>query len=257
MRLASMLLIAACLTLSAQADGKPGRTRSAGPAPATSAPAPLDRAAERLTPAKSAAAGHEIEIYRFGGTYSVLAGTTVAACEATCGGDTSCKAWSFVDAYGAAGARCELKRSAGRKEENLLATSGLSPELKARFLGRPTMPDPVDRDQLLSEVAARPSVRLMATVPVLTYTPVQAPVEAREATAGMQLPMTQPSITFSPVMTEPAAAPALRYATATPDAKQETASGATVFYPNTRTQTGEAESTGYYPKRTADTSPAG
>lgn len=212
MRLASMLLIAACLSLSAHADGKPRQARTADSAPAMTAPAPLERQAERRSPAKATPIGHETEIYRFGGTYSVNPGTTASACEITCGEDMACKAWSFVDAYGSSAARCELKRSAGRSEENLLATSGLSPALKARFLGAPAPRDDIDRDQFLSDASAAPlDIQLLASVPVLTYVPVSPPIAAPDTQAGVQLPLPQPTITFSPVMLTDAPA-ALRYA---------------------------------------------
>ena len=79
--------------------------------------------------------GHEIHRYRHGSTYKVNAGSTADACQAACGEDSICQSWSFVEAYGSAGARCELKRGSGKSEENLLATSGVSPRVDASYWG--------------------------------------------------------------------------------------------------------------------------
>ena len=268
MRLASMLLVAACLALSAHADGKPRRAQPAGPS-TSAAPAPLDRRDGPSGPARSLPIGYEIETYRFGGTYAAGPGTTVQACEAACGEDLACKAWSFIDAYGSAQARCEMKRSAGRAEENLLATSGLSPALKAGFLGTPAVADPVDRSQLIGDansVAAPKDIRLMASVPVLTYRPVEPLTEATQTSAGIQLPVTQPSISFTPVATVQAAPerPALRYSSAETSvtrvqtAKDDAPEGAKMYYPGKPQGEGEAETGGkaYYPLRKTSGSPA-
>lgn len=136
MRLA-LMIAAACLGLAAtaHADGKEGKTMSAPPI------APLEATGNEavLEPA-SLPAGHERNTYRFGATYSVTDAVSALACEAACDDEMSCKAWSFVDMYGASPARCELKRGQGKKEENLLATSGIATKLKEAALGETVAP---------------------------------------------------------------------------------------------------------------------
>ncbi len=137
MRLA-MLIAAACLGLTAtlaHADGKEGKTYNPQVKPleatgidASYGPAP---------------ASHETGYYRFGATFTSLESDTPLACEAACNGNDVCQAWSFVHSYGAAPARCELKRAAGRKEENPLAISGIAESLKSAMLGE-TAPMPAD-----------------------------------------------------------------------------------------------------------------
>lgn len=142
MRLA-MLIAAACLGLAAiaHADGREGRVLNVppiSPLEATDAPA--------VTPASYQAPDHEFGIYRFGSTYSVTDGTSPAACEAACGEAQSCQSWSFVASYGAAPARCELKRGGGRAEKNQLAISGISPRLRTAMWGEapPAPPEPAE-----------------------------------------------------------------------------------------------------------------
>ena len=88
--------------------------------------------------------GHEVYRYRHGSTYKVDAGSTALACEAACGDEAICQSWSCVEAYGSAGARCELKRGAGKSEENLLATSGVSPRVDASYWGEATVEAPAE-----------------------------------------------------------------------------------------------------------------
>lgn len=142
MRLA-MLIAAACLGLaaSAHADGKEGKTLSVRPIAPLEATGTVTEAA--YTPAP---ASHEPNIYRFGATYSVVDTASALACETACDEDVSCKAWSYVDTYGASPARCELKRGQGRKEENPLATSGVANRLKTAILG--DMPEPAPAPQI-------------------------------------------------------------------------------------------------------------
>jgi hypothetical protein len=128
MRLAALFAASAILGLAAHADGVSRRSldlKEAKPLEATEA-----SAAPMSTPP-----GHEAGIYRHGATYAVLAGDTALSCEAACGDDGVCQAWSFVEAYGASGARCELKQGGGKAEENLLATSGVSPRIDAVVWG--------------------------------------------------------------------------------------------------------------------------
>ncbi|ABI77723.1 conserved domain protein [Hyphomonas neptunium ATCC 15444] len=136
MRLA-MLIAAACLGLaaSAHADGKDGKTLSVAPI------APLEATGtEAVYEPAALPPGHEPNVYRFGATYAVVSSVSSLACEAACDDDLSCKAWSFVDTYGASPARCELKRGQGRKEENPLATSGIALALKKAALGETPVP---------------------------------------------------------------------------------------------------------------------
>lgn len=137
MRLAT-LIAAACLGLAANAhaDGKDGKTLSVAPI------APLEATGAMQEANYSVAPGHEPNTYRFGATYSVVDIASALACEAACDGDASCKAWSYVDTYGAAPARCELKGGQGRKEENPLATSGVATKLKTATLGDRPAPQP-------------------------------------------------------------------------------------------------------------------
>lgn len=129
MRLA-MLIAAACLGLTAalaHADGKEGKTYNpqVKPLEATG----IDASYGPLP------ASHETGYYRFGATFTALETATPLACEAACNGNDICQAWSFVHTYGAAPARCELKRAAGRKEENPLAISGIAESLKRDMIG--------------------------------------------------------------------------------------------------------------------------
>ncbi|MEO0882737.1 MAG: PAN domain-containing protein, partial [Pseudomonadota bacterium] len=73
---------------------------------------------------------HEQKTYRFGGTYKVIAATDVQSCANRCQLEDVCLAWSFQrETQGLGTARCELKSSVGRAEENALMVSGISPRL--------------------------------------------------------------------------------------------------------------------------------
>lgn len=144
MRLVALFAAAALIGLGAAADGKSGKTLK--PAPV----APLEATEASLVPA-AVPPGHEAGIYRHGATYSVLTGDTALSCEAACRDDGVCQSWSFVDAYGSSGARCELKRGGGKPEQNLLATSGVSPRVDAVIWGADAPPAPVESDQLVGE----------------------------------------------------------------------------------------------------------
>ncbi len=130
MRFALMIAAAACLGLAASADGV---ARKAVTSP------DIDRLTATDGPA---APGHERRTYRHGATYKVDAGSTALACEAACGGEDVCQAWSFVETYGDSAARCELKAGGGKLEENLLATSGVSPRTDALLWGKEAEPVP-------------------------------------------------------------------------------------------------------------------
>ena len=119
MRFTLLFSAFAVLAMSAGADGKP---RSL---PLREQAAPLIASGEM--PAQAPPAGHETWRYRRGATYQILRLDNVFACEAACATEAICLAWSFVETDGSAEPRCELKRGAGRQEENRLATSGVQP----------------------------------------------------------------------------------------------------------------------------------
>ncbi len=208
MRLA-LVLTAALLAAAplAFADGVAGRTidrgvRGPGPAASPLTPAEIS-AGERRTDARPALtqaspAGYEWGIYRFGGTYSVIGSTSPAACEASCGADASCTAWSFVDTYGTAEARCELKRGAGRAEENNLAVSGLSPSFVASYTGMgEAAPEPVildgGPDAPLAGFSAPPASDVGAA------SAADAAAQAGKTPAGLALLGADPVISYTPV----------------------------------------------------------
>lgn len=147
MRLAMLFAAAACIGLVAAADGVARK--------AVSSPE-MDRltATETSLPGGPATPGFETYTYRHGATYKVDAGTTALSCQAACGEDAVCQAWSFVEAYGSAGARCELKRGGGKPEENLLATSGVSPRVDASYWGEASVELPAPTEDLAGENTA-------------------------------------------------------------------------------------------------------
>lgn len=149
MRLAILLAATACVGLLAAADGVSGK--------AVSSPEmdPLKATEASLGPNP---AGHEPFRYRHGATYSVLPGDTALACEAACGEDGVCQSWSFVAAYGDSDARCELKQGGGKSEENLLATSGVSPRIDASYWGEAPVAEPVSTEVLEGEGDATPDI---------------------------------------------------------------------------------------------------
>lgn len=118
MRFTVLLAAGLMLAMSAAADGK---ARSLLPRQEIE---PLSARAETVPAAPRD--GYEQKIYRHGATYRLLPGSDASACEAACSGDDICLAWSFLASDGLSPARCELKRGAGRREENLLAVSGIS-----------------------------------------------------------------------------------------------------------------------------------
>lgn len=137
MRLVS-LIAAACLGLAAMAhaDGKEGQKSAAPPV----APLEATGAGGEMTPI-SLPPIYEAGIHRFGATYAVREAATPLACASACDDAPVCAAWTFIDAYGAAPARCELKRSAGKKEDNPLAISGMATRVKQDMFGAaPALP---------------------------------------------------------------------------------------------------------------------
>ncbi len=142
MRFAIMFVAAACLGLAASADGVSRK--------AVSSPQ-IDRLTATEASRGPASPGHEVYRYRHGSTYRVDAGSTALACQAACGNEAICQSWSFVEAYGSSGARCELKRGAGKSEENLLATSGVSPRVDASYWGEASVE--AQPDTLSGEIA--------------------------------------------------------------------------------------------------------
>ena len=81
--------------------------------------------------------GQEPGVYRFGGTYAVMPGESASACQASCGSDEMCVAWTYVATFEGTDARCELKRGGGKARQDLLATSGVSPRVAAKFIPEP------------------------------------------------------------------------------------------------------------------------
>ena len=148
MRIAIMLAATVCLGLSATADGMSRK--------AVSSP-DMDRLTATEASIGPAPAGHEPFRYLHGSTYSVLPGDTALACEAACGDDEVCRAWSFVAAYGSAHSRCELKQGGGKAEENLLATSGVSPNVDASYWGDLPVEAPISTEVLDGESADMPA----------------------------------------------------------------------------------------------------
>jgi len=134
MRLAVLFAATACIGLVAAADGVSRKAVSSPDVDPLQANGMSQSGA--LGPAER---GHERFRYRHGATYAVIDGTTPLACQISCGDDDACHAWSFVEAYGGAPARCELKRGGGKSEENLLATSGVSPRTDAALWGVTTL----------------------------------------------------------------------------------------------------------------------
>jgi TPR repeat protein len=136
MRVILLFSAVAFLALSASADGK------AGPLPARPDITPLEAWAEM--PGQAEASGHETWRYRRGATYKIFRLDDPSACEAACAAEAICLAWSFVETDGSAEPRCELKRGAGRQEENRLATSGVQPERRPPTLNALPAPAPAD-----------------------------------------------------------------------------------------------------------------
>jgi len=170
MRIAILLAATACLGLVASADGvsrkavsSPGMDRLTATGMSQS-PGPAER-------------GHERFRYRHGATYAVVGGTTPLACQAACGDDEICQAWSFVEAYGSAEARCELKRGGGKSEENLLATSGVSPRVDVSYWGETEAEAPAPAEMLSGENTALPAEEITDAP---AETPAEVPAEAPE-----------------------------------------------------------------------------
>lgn len=144
MRLAALIAATAILGLAAHADGVAKR---AVKSPTVS---PLEATDASYGPGKTPP-GHEVGRYRHGATYSVVDAGSALACQAACGDDGVCQAWSYVAGYGSAEARCELKQGGGKSEENLLAISGVSPRVDAVIWGASAPPEPAPSDQLIGE----------------------------------------------------------------------------------------------------------
>jgi PAN domain len=162
MRLAVVVAATLCLGLGAAADGV---SRRAVTSPGFD---PLSATGSSMMTG-DVPVGHEVRSYRHGATYKVDAGTTALACEAACGEDMVCQAWSFVDAYGGAEARCELKRGGGRPEENLLATSGVSPRIDGSYWGAAPTEDAVPEDVLIGEGPTPAGAAIAGDDPIISY----------------------------------------------------------------------------------------
>ena len=175
----------------------------------------------------------EPNTYRFGGTYSVLDSRSASQCSSTCGQDSRCLAWSFVDTPGAARKNsCELKSTIGRSENNPTATSGLSPRIEKRYQPSPYR----DASTLLgAQVTPKPAMtkRVQTTSrrapaqngPVLRGTPTKRAALPKAAPKRIAAPAAPATITASkpPLRKTPAApvkisagTPALRKAPPAP-----------------------------------------
>ncbi|MEO1406960.1 MAG: PAN domain-containing protein [Pseudomonadota bacterium] len=107
---------------------------------------------------------YEQKTYRYGGTYSVVSAEHAAECASSCGFDGACKAWSFQrETEGLGLARCELKNTIGKREENALMVSGLSPRL-SDYGNAPT--DEKDGGELLG--GTRAGVAIPTLRPTIT-----------------------------------------------------------------------------------------
>jgi TPR repeat protein len=146
MRFIPLLSALVLLALPAVADGKTG-SPSAPPGLI-----PLEAWAE--IPEQAAPTGHETGRYRHGATFRLLRRTDALACEAACASEAACVAWSYVDADGTSDGRCELKRGAGRQEENLLATSGVLPRRRTTVLSASPAPAADTLSELVSAARA-------------------------------------------------------------------------------------------------------
>ncbi|MEX1252687.1 MAG: tetratricopeptide repeat protein [Hyphomonas sp.] len=136
MRFTLMFPAVALLAMSAGADGKVSLL--------TASPEIAPLAAWAEVSGQPAVSGHEAWRYRHGATYQILRLTDPFACEAACATEAICQAWSFVETDGSAEPRCELKRAAGRQEENRLATSGVQPERRSPKVSAPPAPELAD-----------------------------------------------------------------------------------------------------------------
>lgn len=143
------------------------------------APAFADHDSETEQPAP----GQEQQTYRFGATYNVTSARTVTACQSTCGSDTQCQAWSYIQPLRSAPAYCELKRAAGEPEHNPASVSGLSPRLMKAFYGN-ALPVPAKSDDAKLMGGHHADASIIATAP--THKPV-----ATEKTHALRYKTTQ------------------------------------------------------------------
>ena len=161
----------------------------------------------------------EPNTYRFGGTYSVLSSRSASQCSATCGQDSRCLSWSFVDVPGASGQNaCELKSTVGRSETNPTSISGISPRIETRY-----QPSPYRGGSTL--LGARNSSTTVTTTTTrrVTSSAVRKPAKApalRTQTQTKTVALPKPEKTFRAAPPAPATVsaskPVLRKAPAAP-----------------------------------------
>ncbi|MEM9668286.1 MAG: PAN domain-containing protein [Pseudomonadota bacterium] len=107
---------------------------------------------------------HEQQTYRHGGTYEIVSADDANACASACEADGLCKAWSFQrETSGLGPARCELKSAIGKREENALMVSGISPRYSNYGIATP---DGKEKDELLGASAA--GINIPSTQPIIT-----------------------------------------------------------------------------------------
>lgn len=165
------------------------------------APVFADHHGEKEQPAP----GQEQQTYRFGATYNVTSAQTVTACQDTCGSDTQCQAWSYIQPLRSAPAYCELKRAAGEPEHNPASISGLSPRLMKAFYGNDL---PAPDDKLLGGDTSDAAVIATAPTPkpIAAVVPVMKKIQTPRYSTTQPAPVTQPM----PVSTDSHATSSLR-----------------------------------------------
>lgn len=138
---------------------------------------------------------YEPNTYRFGGTYSVTSSLSPSQCSSTCGRDSRCLAWSFVNTPGAANKNaCELKSTVGKSESNPTATSGISERIEKNY-----QPSPYQRASTLLGASTQSSTtttrrtvsshnRTQTTAPV-----VRSTTTSRRATLTPAAPKRMPA----------------------------------------------------------------
>lgn len=136
-------------------------------------PAFADHNSETEQPAP----GQEQQTYRFGATYNVTSARTVTACQSTCGSDTQCQAWSYIQPLRSAPAYCELKRAAGEPEHNPASVSGLSPRLMKAFYGN-ALPVPAQGTDAKLMGGHHEDTSVIATAP--THKPVASQAASKK-----------------------------------------------------------------------------
>ena len=141
---------------------------------------------------------YEPNTYRFGGTYSVAPSSTPSQCASTCGSDTRCVSWSFIDKPGAHTQNaCELKSNAGKSEENPSAVSGISPRIESKY-----QPSSYRGSSALlgaSNRTTKPVTRTVRRVPMSSPSSKTSVPTTRTATRRVVTPTRSTNVTRQPV----------------------------------------------------------